>query len=106
MWEQQEEEALYIGLSLHDYWELNPKEFTKHINAYTRKIEDSNKRVDSLNHILGYYVSYAFSDEKYPDKPLLQDTKEDSVAFSDIEKMAEFNTLVLGGEIKKRGGKK
>lgn len=88
-------------MSLKEYWELDPKQFTKHINAYARRISDENKRIDSLNHILGYYVSYAFSDEKYPDKPLLQDNKkDDDVKFSDIEKMAEFNTLVVGGEIK------
>lgn len=73
MWRENEETAIHIGLSLKEYWDLNPKQFQKYLNVYKSKKEQELQEKDYLNYLLGQYISYSFNNpKKYPSKPFLQ----------------------------------
>ena len=74
------------------------------MDAFLEKQTQEMKTKDSLNHILGQYISIAFNNsKKYPDKPFLSDikVKEEIIEQSseDMEKIAKINTILLGGVI-------
>ena len=92
---------MHIGLSLSDYWNMNPKQFEKYVKAYNRRIEEELQIADVLNHALGKYISFAFhSPDKYPEKPFSskKETKKD-MSDKDMERAAMINTLALGGRV-------
>ena len=104
MWRDNEEEAIYMGLTLDYYWKLNPKQYAKHCKMYLKKEEQNAKTMDSLNHILGQYVGYAVNNPKeYPKHPALEnmgkpkEVKKQTI--NDMENMARRNTLFMGGVI-------
>ena len=65
---------------------------------------------DSLNYLLGKYISFAFNDVKhYPKKPFLENvpnTEQSDMDGDTMEKMARLNVLKLGGRIKNNDGRR
>lgn len=97
-----EVEAIEIGLDLHYFWSLTPKQYEKHIKAYYEKEKERVIEKDMLNHLLGKYVAIAFNDPKnYPKKSFLSDEiiNNNTMTDNDMEKMAKYNTLRMGGVI-------
>ncbi len=90
-----------MGLDLHYFWSLNPKQYAKHCKAF---ISAENKRIkeqDALNHMLGKYISIGVNNPKdYPTRPYM-DTSNDLAPMSDeqMEQQARRNTIKLGGAI-------
>lgn len=77
VWRENEETAIYIGLSLNEYWNLNVHQFKKYVDVYQLRKENELKEQDFLNHILGKYLCFSFNDpKKYPKKAYL--SKKDS----------------------------
>ena len=102
MWRELESEAIYIGLDLLYYWQLNPKQLNKHIEVYNRRVDEDIKLQDRLNHVLGMYAMYAFNDpEQYPKEPFfnIDPVEKHEQTAEDMERMARLNTLMLGGTI-------
>lgn len=101
MWRDMEEDAIRIGLDLHYFWSLTPKQWIKHIKVFNEKEKEKIKEKDIFNHMLGQYIGWAVNDPKnYPKKPFME--KEEKVKHSSIEemeKMARINTLKMGGVI-------
>lgn len=91
-----------IGLDLHYYWSLNPKQWAKHIEVFNKKEQSRLREQDLLNHILGKYIAYAFNDpKKYPDKPFLEkNTDLKPMTDEEMERQARHNTIRMGGVIK------
>lgn len=92
---------MHIGLSLRDYWDMNPKQFEKYARAYNRRIEEDLQMADVLNHALGKYISFAFhSPDKYPEKPFsAQQRKKKDMTDEEMERAALINTAALGGKV-------
>lgn len=90
-----------IGLDLHYYWSLNPKQFTKHIEVFNRKEEQRLKENDLFNFMLGKYMAFAFNDpKKYPTKPFLEkNTDLQPMTDEEMERQARRNTIKMGGVI-------
>ena len=101
MWRDMEEDAIAIGLDLHYYWSLNPKQYAKHIEVFNKKEQLRLKEADLLNFMLGKYIAYAFNDpKKYPSKPFLEnDTDLKPMTDEEMEKQARRNTIKMGGVI-------
>ena len=101
MWTNGEEEALYIGLSIDDYWSLNPKQYIKHKNAYNKRKEDDLKESDMLNYYLAQYITYGYHQpKKMPKKPFTHRPKMKKMTCEEMERVARINTILLGGEVK------
>jgi hypothetical protein len=102
MWREMEEDAIRIGLHLDYYWSLNPKQFEKYIKIYNEKEKERFKEKDTLNHLLGQYIYFAFNDpQKYPKKPFTyEEPKKTEMTISDMERQARINTITMGGVIK------
>ncbi|MBR5593897.1 MAG: hypothetical protein IKW46_07490 [Bacteroidaceae bacterium] len=102
MWRDMEADAIMIGLDLHYYWSLNPKQWAKHIEVFNKKEQSRLREQDLLNHILGKYIAYAFNDpKKYPDKPFLEkNTDLKPMTDEEMERQARHNTIRMGGVIK------
>lgn len=102
-WRDNEENAIFIGLDLDTYWNLNPIQYDKYRNAFLKKREEDRKEKDYLNHLLGQYIWIAFNNPKeYPEKSFLSENiqKEHKEQSSiDMERMARINTLLMGGVI-------
>lgn len=101
MWRDMEEDAIRIGLDLHYFWSLNPKQYAKHVKVYGEKEDSRFKEVDLFNYILGKYFAYAVNDPKhYPDKPYTQKTALlEPMTDEEMEKQARRNTIKMGGVI-------
>ena len=101
MWREMEEDALRIGLDLVTYWNLNPKQYAKHIKVFNEKEEQRLKEKDLFNFMLGKYVAYAFNDPKrYPTKPFTEKTTLlEPMTDEEMEKQARRNTIKMGGVI-------
>ena len=101
MWRDMEEDAILIGLDLHYFWSLNPKQWAKHIKVFNQKESQRLKEKDVFNYMLGKYVAYAFNNpQKYPDKPFLEnDTDLKPMTDEEMEKQARRNTIKMGGVI-------
>ncbi len=100
-----------MGLSLEEFWRLTPKQYAKYIQAYERKqkekqeeIEYQTKLTDSLNYILGRYISWSFNDPNhYPSEPFLSKNQKKEIkqqTDDEMERQARIYTMALGGEIK------
>ncbi|MBQ2870313.1 hypothetical protein IJE86_01285 [bacterium] len=101
MWRDLEEEAITIGLNLHYFWSLNPKQWAKHIKVFNEKEQLRLKEVDTLNWILGKYIGYAVNDpKKYPKSPFTEKTTQlEPMTDEEMEKQARRNTIKMGGVI-------
>lgn len=97
-----EEDAIRIGLDLHYFWSLTPKQFNKYIKVFNEKEIEKLKYEDGLNHTLGQYISYAFNDPKhYPKQPFtLKNTNPKPMTDEEMERQARRNTIMMGGVIK------
>ncbi len=102
MWRDMEEDAIRIGLDLHYFWSLNPKQWKKYVKVFNEKEKQRLKEVDTLNYILGKYVAYGVNDPKhYPSKPFTEkNTELKSMTDEEMEKQARRNTIKMGGVIK------
>ena len=102
MWRDMEEDAIRIGLDLNYYWNLNPKQYAKHIKIFNEKEEQRLKENDLFNFMLGKYVAYAFNDPKhYPSKPFNDKTTQlEPMTDEEMERQARRNTIKMGGVIK------
>lgn len=101
MWRDMEEDAITIGLDLHYFWNLNPKQWAKHIKVFNEREQQRLKEKDLFNYMLGKYVAYAFNDPKhYPSKPFTdKDTDLKPMTDEEMEKQARRNTIKMGGVI-------
>ena len=101
MWRELEEDAILIGLDLHYFWSLNPKQYAKHIEVFNKKEQLRIEEKDMLNFMLGKYIAYAFNEpKKYPSKPFLgNNTDLKPMTDDEMEKQARRNTIKMGGVI-------
>lgn len=101
MWRDMEEDAIRIGLNLHYFWSLTPKQWEKYVKVFNEKEKQRLKEVDTLNYILGKYVAYGVNDPKhYPRKPFTEkDTELKPMSNEEMEKQARRNTIKMGGVI-------
>ena len=53
MWREMETDAIRIGLDLHYFWSLNPKQYAKHISVFNEREEQRLKEKDLFNFMLG-----------------------------------------------------
>ena len=90
-----------MGLDLHYYWSLNPKQYAKHIKVFHKKEQQRLQEADTLNYVLGKYVAYAFNDPKhYPSKPFTEkNTDLKPMTDEEMERQARHNTIRMGGVI-------
>ncbi len=91
-----------IGLDLHYFWSLNPKQWAKHIQVFNEKEQARIKEQDSFNYLLGKYIAYAFNNpKKYPSKPFLENNTDlRPMTDEEMERQARRNTIKMGGVIK------
>ena len=101
MWRDMEEDAIAIGLDLHYYWSLNPKQYAKHIKVFRKKEQQRLQEVDMFNYVLGKYVAYGVNDPKhYPSKPFTEkNTDLKPMTDEEMERQARHNTIRMGGVI-------
>ncbi len=95
-------EAINIGLNLHYFWSLTPKQFKNHIKAYYEREKNRVIEEDMLNHLLGKYIAIAFNEPKnYPKKSFLSRAtiENEIMTDDDMEKMAKYNTIKMGGVV-------
>ena len=77
MWRELESDAIFIGLDLNYFWNLNPKQYAKHLEVFNKKEIQRLKEIDTFNFMLGKYVAFAFNDPKhYPSKPFTDKTTQ------------------------------
>ena len=102
MWRDMEEDAIRIGLDLHYFWTLTPKQWEKYVKVFNEKEKQRLKEVDTLNYLLGKYVAYGVNDPKhYPSKPFTEkDTDLKPMTDEEMEKQARRKTIKMGGVIK------
>ena len=102
MWRDMEEDDIRIGLDLHYFWTLNPKQWFKYVKVFNEKEKERLTEIDTFNYILGKYVAYAVNDPKhYPSKPFTQkNTELKPMDDEEMEKQARRNTIKMGGVIK------
>lgn len=102
MWRDMEEDAIRIGLDLHYFWSLTPKQWEKYVKVFNEKEKQRLKEVDTLNYLLGKYVAYGVNDPKhYPSKPFTEkDTDLKPMTDEEMERQARRNTIKMGGVIK------
>lgn len=96
-----EEDAIRVGLDLHYFWSLNPKQWAKYVKVFNEKENARLKEVDSFNYVLGKYIAWAVNDPKhYPTKPYSEkDTNLKPMTDEEMEKQGRRNTIKLGGVI-------
>lgn len=101
MWRDHEEDALYIGLSMDEYWNMNRRQYEKCIKVFNRKVEEELKKTDAMNHALGRYIAFAFHDpKKYPEKPFsYHEEQQEEMTDDDMERRAREITMALGGKV-------
>lgn len=101
MWRDLEEDAITIGLDLHYFWSLNPKQWAKHVKVFNHKEQQRLNEADLLNYILGKYIAYAVNDPKnYPSKPFTEkNTDLKPMTDEEMETQARRNTIRMGGVI-------
>lgn len=101
MWRDMEEDAIRIGLNLHYFWSLTPKQWEKYVKVFNEKEKQRLKEVDTLNYILGKYIAYGVNDPKhYPRKPFTEkDTELKPMSDEEMERQARRNTIKMGGVI-------
>lgn len=90
-----------MGLNLHHFWSLTPKQWEKYIKVYNEKEIERVKEKDMFNYALAKYIGWAVNDPKhYPKKPFSEKEKELKVMTDDeMEEQARRNTMIMGGVI-------
>lgn len=101
MWRDLEEDAIRIGLDLHYFWTLNPKQWEKYVKVFNEKEKQRLKEIDILNYALGKYISIGVNDPRhYPTKPFSEkDTDLKPMTDEEMERQARRNTIKMGGVI-------
>lgn len=101
MWRDMEEDAILIGLDLHCFWSLTPKQWAKYVKVFNEKEKQRLKEKDTFNYMLGKYISWAVNDPKnYPNKPFTEkNTELKPMTDEEMEKQARRNTIKMGGVI-------
>lgn len=101
MWRDMEEDAIRIGLDLHYFWSLTPKQWGKYVKCYNEKEIERLKEIDTMNYLLGKYIGWAVNDPKhYPSKPFTEkNTDLKPMSDEDMERQARRNTIKMGGVI-------
>ena len=95
-----EEDAVAIGLDLHYFWSLTPKQWAKHVKAFNQREKRRLEEKDLFNFLLGKYVMYAFNNPKrYPSKPFTENTDLKPMTDEEMERQARRNTIIMGGVI-------
>ena len=96
-----EEDAIKIGLDLHYFWTLTPKQWAKYVKVFNEKEEQKFKEKDMLNYILAKYIAWAVNDPKhYPSKPFTEkSTSLKPMSDEEMEKQGRRNTIRMGGVI-------
>lgn len=92
-----------MGLDLNYFWTLTPKQWGKYVKVFKEKEEERFRENDILNYILGQYVAFGVNDPKhYPNKPFTEKKQnlKPSLSSNEMEKVAMFNTKLMGGVIK------
>jgi len=102
MWRDMEEDAIRVGLDLHYFWSLNPKQWEKYVKVFNEKEKMRLKEADTLNYVLAKYIGFAVNDPRhYPSKPFSdKDTELKPMTDEEMEKQARRNTIKMGGVIK------
>jgi hypothetical protein len=90
-----------IGLDLFYYWNLTPKQFKKHFEAYKLLQEAEAREADARNHVLGQYIGMAVNaPKKYPREPFLKKHRTpEQMTPEEMEKKVEKYNKLLGGTI-------
>lgn len=101
MWRDLEEDAIFIGLDLHYFWSLTPKQWAKHVKVFNKKEKERLKEVDMFNYVLGKYIGWAVNDPKhYPNKPYTEkNTDLKPMSDEEMERQGRRNTIKMGGVI-------
>lgn len=101
MWRALEEDAIRIGLDLHYFWSLTPKQWAKHVKVFNEKEMERLKETDVLNHLLGKYVAWAVNDPRhYPNKPFMEENAGlKPMTDEEMERQGRRNTIKMGGVI-------
>lgn len=100
MWRDLEEDAILMGLDLHYFWTLTPKQWVKYVRVFNRREKERLKEADMLNYVLGKYVAFAFNDPKhYPDKPFTENDTDKPMTDEQMEERGRRNTIKMGGVI-------
>lgn len=101
MWRDIEEDAIRIGLDLHYFWSLNPKQWAKYVKVFNEKEKQRLKEIDTLNYLLGKYVAYGVNNPKhYPSKPFTEKSTDlKPMSDEEMERQARRNTIKMGGVI-------
>lgn len=96
-----EEEAIRIGLDLHYFWSLTPKQWEKYVKVFNEKETQRLKEADTFNYILAKYIGWAVNDPKhYPKEPFSEkNTDLKPMSDEEMEKQARRNTIKMGGVI-------
>lgn len=91
-----------MGLDLHFFWSLTPKQWAKYVKVFNEKEKQRFKEIDTFNYVLGKYIGYAVNDPKhYPNKPFCdKETGLKQMTDEEMEKQARRNTIKMGGVIK------
>lgn len=101
MWRELEDDAIAIGLDIHYFWSLTPKQWAKHVKVFNEKEKQRLREKDMYNWMLGKYVAYAFNDPKhYPTSPFTENKTElEPMTDEEMERQARRNTIKMGGVI-------
>ncbi len=86
-------------MSIDEYWQMEPKQFAKHIKYYQKKKEQEIREKDFLNFLLGKYFMFTQSKKPYPSKPFLHKAKNKKMTGDEMEKVAKNITKQLKGTI-------
>lgn len=87
-------------MNLDTYWDMTPKVYRKHLEAFSKKQELQARETDFTNFLLGQYIARAVNDpKKYPKKPFLhkEEKKEGVMSSEEMNEIMKHNTYKLGG---------
>lgn len=101
MWRELEEDAIRIGLDLHYFWTLNPKQWNKYVKVFNEKEKQRINEIDTLNYSLGKYIYYAVNNpKKYPLRPFTEAGNSlKPMTDEEMERQARRNTIRMGGVV-------
>ena len=99
MWADMEISALEIGLTIGEFWELDPKMFEKYIKAFANRQDRERKDRDYLNWLQAGYIAKGFAG-KFPQKHALADEIQQPTAMTDaeMERQARIITQAFQGK--------
>lgn len=96
--------ALYIGISVEDFWKANPRIMSAYMKANDMKIKEQ----DRMNWYLGQYITVAIGscfgkNVKYPEEPFLNDLglSQEEIDDREIKKMIQAEEAWISLEKRK-----